>query len=319
MSDAKPDEQQLTDEAIDLAIRLQSDPDNPVAIEMARNWRARGPDHERVWAKVARIHGATGQLLTERRKAERRQSLGLTRRNFMIGAVGLGAAGAGYLFVPGALLRARADHITGKGEIRQVGLPDGSVATLGPDSAVALDFRAAHRRVELLAGMSFFTVVRDAERPFSVRVSDLTVTALGTAFDVSSDADMLTVAVADGTVKAQAADSALAPGLALQSGDWVTVDGNARSVERGKRAISDIGSWRDSLIIADNETVSALVARVGRWIPGRVVMADPSIGSQLVSGIFDVRDPVHALEAVVQPAGGQVRRIASFLTVISPL
>ena len=83
MSDAKPGERHLTEEAIDLAIRLQSDSGNPVAIEMVRNWRARGPDHERVWAKVARLHGATGKLLVERRKAERRESLGLTRRNFM--------------------------------------------------------------------------------------------------------------------------------------------------------------------------------------------------------------------------------------------
>ncbi len=320
MSQPGPDQDRLTDEAIDLVIRLQNDPGNPVTIEMVRAWRARGSDHDRIWTRVAKVYGASGKVLTRRRNAERREKLGLTRRNLVIGGIiGLGAAGAGYSILPDVLLRGRADHVTAKGEIRSVSLPDGSVATLGPDSAVAVDFTARLRRVELLAGMSFFEVASEPQRAFTVQAGGLTATALGTAFDVAIDAGMLSVSVDHGVVEAQASGSTIAAGTKLTAGEWVTFDSATSAIERGSREASQIASWRDNLIVAEKEAVSTLVARIGRWIPGRIVMADPFVGSQRVSGIFDLTNPRRALEAVVHPAGAHVRQVSSYLTVISPI
>ncbi|WP_334377130.1 FecR family protein [Bradyrhizobium sp. AZCC 1719] len=239
----------------------------------------------------------------------------------MIGSViGLGAIGVGYSVLPDILARSRADHVTAKGEIRRVTLPDGSVATLGPDSAIAVDFAVQRRRIELLAGMCFFDVASEPQRPFSVQMAELTATALGTAFDVSNDdGGMLSVAVDHGVVETRAPSSRLATGARLQAGEWVTFDRATHAVERGSREASHIASWRENFIIAEKEAVSALVARIGRWIPGRIVMADPFIGSQRVSGIFDLNDPKRALEAVVHPAGARVRQVSSFLTIVSPL
>jgi transmembrane sensor len=184
---------------------------------------------------------------------------------------------------------------------------------------IAVDFTNQSRRIELLAGMSFFDVAQEPQRPFSVKVADLTATALGTAFDIANDGGMLTVTVDHGTVEARAPDSPIALGAKLQAGEWVTFDRSRRDIERGSREASQIASWRDNFIVAEKEAVSALVARIGRWIPGRIVMADPFIGSQRVSGIYDLNDPKRALEAVVHPAGAHLRQVSSFLTVISPL
>jgi transmembrane sensor len=35
--------------------------------------------------------------------------------------------------------------------------------------------------------------------------------------------------------------------------------------------------------------------------------------------VFDSRDPITALEAVVHPHGGRVRRITPWLTVVAPI
>jgi transmembrane sensor len=320
MNETVPDHERLLDEAIDLIIRLQNDPGNPVAIELIRAWRARGPQHEEIWARVSKVHGASGKVLTEKRRIERRESLGLTRRNFMIGgfaAFGVGAAT--YSFGPGMLLQARADYMTDKGEKRRINLPDGSVATLGPESAIALDFQGERRTIDLLAGMSFFEVVSDASRPFSVLSGTLRATALGTAFDVSNDAGILTVSVDHGLVDVRASDPGLDMGVKLAEGQWITFDPSSGSIGRGERERGQVASWRDNLIIAERETISALVARIGRWIPGRIVIADPFIGEQRVSGVFDLNNPLLALQAVVNPAGARVRQISSFVTVISPL
>lgn len=320
MNETTPDQDRLLDEAIDLIIRYQNDPGNPVAIEMIRAWCARGPQNEEVWARVSKVHGASGRILTEKRRIERRENLGLTRRNFTIG--GLAAFGIGtaaYTFGPNMLLQARADYMTAKGEMRRIDLPDGSLATLGPDSAIALHFRSERRTVDLLAGMSFFEVASDPNRPFSVLSGSLSATALGTAFDVSNDAGILTVSVDHGLVDVSAPDPVLAAGVKLAEGQWIAFDPASGSIDRGQREKGQIALWRDNLIIAEKEAISALVARIGRWIPGRIVIADPFIGDQRVSGLFDLNDPLRALQAVVHPAGARVRQMSSLVTVISPL
>ncbi|MFT4158963.1 FecR family protein [Shinella sp.] len=320
MNGTTPDQDRLLDEAIDLLIRQQNDPENPVAAEMIRAWRLRSPQHEQVWARVSKVHGASGRILSEERRRERRQSLGLTRRNLMLGGFTvLGTGLAAYAFGPQIILQARADHMTAKGEKRRIELPDGSVATLGPESAIALDYREERRTVGLLSGMSFFEVASDAGRPFSVLSGSLSATALGTAFDVSDDGGILTVSVDHGLVDVRLADPALADGEKLGDGQWLTFDPSSGGIDRGRRESGQIASWRDNLIIADKEAVSALVARIGRWVPGRVVIADPSIGRQRVSGVFDLNDPLRALQAVVHPAGGRVRQLSSLMTVISPI
>lgn len=317
----EPDQDRLMDEAIDLMIRWQNDPGNPVAMEMARAWRARSAGHERMWARVERIHGASGRVMADRRTADRRRgNAGPSRRGFMVGGLaGLGAIGAGYAFLPDLLLRMKADVMTGKGEIRRVVLADGSVAILGPDSALASDMAGPRRRVELLAGMGFFDVVPDPARPFTVASGDMAATALGTAYEVSNDAGYVTVAVDHGAVDANSHGAEGARPVRLEAGDWVTFDPAARDFERGKREAGQVALWRDRLIIAEKETVSSLVARIGRWIPGRIVEMPPFVGAQRVSGIFDLKDPARALEAAVHPAGARVRRMSSLLTIISPL
>lgn len=320
MTEAPAEDRRLFREAADLAIRLQNDPANPVSIDMVRTWVARSSRHEAAWARVAAIHGMTGRVLTEQRAVAEGGVAGMSRRTLVIGGlIGVGVAAAGSLTVPGALLRARADYMTSTAEIRRITLSDGSEITLGPDSAVAIDFADARRTIGLLAGMAYFDVARDASRPFSVLSGDLTATALGTAFDVSNDAGFVSVSVNHGAVEARAADSALRLAERLNPGDWITFDTSSHAIARGTREASQIAAWREGMIVAERETVSAMVAKIARWQPGRVVMADPFLGSRVVSGVFDLTDPLGALEAVVRPFGAKVRTVTPFMTIISPV
>ncbi len=314
-----PEERLLFREAADLARRLQNDPANPVSLEMVRAWAARSPGHAAAWARVAQIHGMTGKVLGDQRKAGDAQG-GLTRRTLIGGGViGLGAAVAGTWLGPEAIRRAGADQATSTAEIRRIALADGSVITLGPDSTLAIHFSEDRREITLLDGMAFFEVARDPARPFCVLTGSVSATAIGTAFDVSSDGGYVTISVDQGIVEVRGPNAALVPGERLNVGDWMTLDPSAHKLARGVRDASQIAAWRDGMVIADGETVSALVARIARWQPGRVVIADPFLGSRVVSGVFDLSDPIRALEAVVRPFGAKVRRIGPFATVIFPV
>lgn len=306
----------LVSEAIDIVMRMQNDPANPVPFEMARAWRARSGRHEEIWLRVSRIHGASGQLLAQRRTARKR----VTRRN-VLGAMMAagGVAVAGSIFVPGALMRAHADHTTGVGEIRRIDLPDGSVATLGPRSALALTMSRDEHRIDLLMGMCFFDVARNQNRAFTVACEGVSATAFGASFDMSSDAGVVTMTVADGAVGLAVPGRSGVAALRLEASEWAACDISSGSLSRGVRRDGQVASWRDLAIVADREQVSTLVARISRWLPGKVVTANPAIGAQRVSGLFDLQDPFAALQAVVHPTGARVRRLPSGLTVISPI
>lgn len=318
MTDAS-EQGRLFREAADLAIRLQNDPGNPVSVETARAWIARSPEHGSVWARVAAIHGMTGKILTEQRDAVEENAGPLSRRSVIGGGIlAFGAVGAGSIALQRRLFQARADFTTETGEIRRISLPDGTAMTLGPDSAIAVKYAESRRAVELLEGMAYVEVSPDPARPFSILSAPFAATALGTAFDMSSEAGFVSVSVDHGVVEVVSADRDDFPAARLHAGDWVTLDTASRQVTQGRREASQIAAWRSGIVIAEKETVAALVARIARWQTGSVIIADPFLGSRVVSGVFDVGQPLRALEAVVRPFGGKVRQVASVMTVISP-
>lgn len=319
MKDAKPEQDRLLFEAIDLIIRLQGDAGNPVAVEMVQTWRNRSPLHETIWCRVADTHGMSGKILTARQKATKTEGSTLNRRNFMIaGAAGIaGLAATSYL--TGTKTQRPADFSTARGEIRRIELVDGSIATLGPDSALAYAYTDQRREIELLAGMAYFEVQSDPYRPLSVASDAFSVTALGTRFDISNDRGVLNVAVDRGLVEIRGSDIGLAYGKQVAEGNWLRYDPAGPYLTERKRDIEQIAAWRDNILVAEEETVAVLVAKINRWYSGRILMADPFVGSQKVSGLFDVSNPQRALEAVVYPAGARVRYLSSELALITPI
>lgn len=318
MSEKKPNPERLLDEAIDLIIRLQNDPENPVALQLIDDWRARSDGHEVLWQKVSAAHGMSGKVLNDRAKKAKTSSAKINRRKLMIGAAGVGVVAASASLLPDAIIEARADYVTGKGEIRNIDLSDGGLAVLGPESALALDYGAARRGIGLLRGMCYFEVAKDLSRPFVVDAGGLSARAMGTAFDVSVEGSLVSVAVAEGAVDTRSRDRGIWADASLGAGHWMTFNSSSHQVMRGIRDISQIAAWRRAVLIANGDPVSALIERISRWCPGRVILADPFIGEQKVSGLFDLSEPHRALEAVVHPVGGRVRKVSSHFTVITP-
>lgn len=320
MIDDTTGEDRLFEEAVDILIRIKSDPDNPVALEIATRWLARSNQHREIWNEALEIHGMTGKILTDERRAVRKEAFDISRRSLVVGGLLGGSAllAAGYS-APGLILQARADVLTSTAEIKRVKLSDGSFATLGPDSAIAAQIGSERRDIELIQGMAFFEVARDSSRPFAVRMHSMITTALGTAFDVSQDSGFLNLSVSHGTVQTDLPPISARPAMTLNAGEWLSLSTTDGVVSTGTRDIGQIATWRDGMIVVEKERIAAVVARIARWKRGRVLIADRSLGSQPVSGVYDLSNPDLALEAVVQPYGGKVRELTPYLTVISAL
>lgn len=301
----------LFDEAVNHAIRLQANPGSAAALEALAGWRAQSPAHERAWAEIAEIHGMAGSLLAPSRgsaRIDRRKALGL-------GALGLGIAGGTALFGPGMMLAARADHLTGTAEISVFDLADGSRISLGPDSAVTLDFGPGRRGLALLAGMVWCEIPLAAPE-FRLACGPAAILGDGAALGLSQEADVLSLALDRGTARIATGPDA---GLQLAAGDWLDLDASGRVVRRIGRTAAEAAGWRDGLIVVEAEPLAVAVRRIARWIPGRVVIADPGLGQRLTSGVFDMTRPRDALLAAVSPHGAGLRRISPWLTVVTAL
>ncbi len=84
-------------------------------------------------------------------------------------------------------------------------LPDGSSLLLSAKATVEVDFSGTARHVALRPGSeAYIKVHHDKTRPFTVRAGAMTVTAVGTAFDVRRELNRVTVTVEEGTILASA-------------------------------------------------------------------------------------------------------------------
>ena len=90
---------------------------------------------------------------------------------------------------------------TAVGEQRRITLADGSHLDLAPGSRVITHFTLAKRDVRLERGQAFFQVAHKLTRPFIVHADNLTVTAVGTEFDVRISPDATAVTVMEGRIK----------------------------------------------------------------------------------------------------------------------
>jgi len=100
---------------------------------------------------------------------------------------------------PGAI-SAVESYTTSAGGFERVVLADGSVVELNADTAVHVAFARNERRVVLMSGEAHFAVAPDAARPFIVSAGDVSVRAVGTAFNVRLATAAVEVLVTEGRV-----------------------------------------------------------------------------------------------------------------------
>ena len=93
-------------------------------------------------------------------------------------------------------------ELASAGSAKKVLLEDGSVVWLAPNSSVKVYTNFLKKRTTVLAkGSAFFSVAKDAERPFTIGVNRQLVTVVGTAFTIHKlDSVDLQLTVKEGKV-----------------------------------------------------------------------------------------------------------------------
>ena len=304
-------------EAVEWLLRLQAAPEEPAVREEFDEWLASGESRRRAWRSVQRAWALSGDLPAP--PEDRRPSVPVPPRVPGIGwrILGLGlAAIAAIHFGPIIALQWMADYTTSIGELREVTLEDGSVVHLDAGSAIAVHYGTERREVSLLAGRAFFEVVAGTARPFVVRTDDATVSVTGTSFDVRTDDDGLSVAVLSGTIEV-GGGAGSEPARRLTGGESLTIDRRSRKIEQARIPPQDVASWREGRLVVDGASLAEVVEELGRHYRGYIIIRDPDLAARCVTGVFDLRRPLDALQAIAGSQRASITRITPYLLLLS--
>lgn len=328
MSVSSPDDKAVdraTREAATWMVALDDDPADPALHARFQEWLSASPVHAAAWKDTADVAALAARLppafeshwksppVTD--TAPPRAQRWFTRSRLVpAGAAFAAAACLALIVAPSLLLRARADHITTTGELRDVRLGDGSVAALAPETAIAVTFTANARNVRLLKGEAYFDVVPDASRPFQVRAGAVRTTVRGTAFGVRLEDRAATVAVAEGRVQV-ARGKRVASAEQVDGGQWMRMTW-AGEAARGELNPADVAAWRQGQIVARGRTLEDTVAELRRSFTGVIVLSD-DLAPERVTGVYNIGTPVAALEAMAGAHGGTVRQLSPWLLVVA--
>ena len=213
---------------------------------------------------------------------------------------------------------------TVKGELRQLPLPDGSSVTLNTSTAIQTRFDARQRVVELVRGEALFDVAKDPQRPFQVQAGELTVKAIGTSFTVRRlPGQAVQVAVREGVVEI-VHPSATRP-LRAAHNQLVTLSAESGAARRvlvkqsvSAQQVARTLLWREGLVAFEGSTLAQAAAEFERYSDVRIIVVEPELAGQSITGLFAVNNPVGFARAAASAVGARVTEHGSELRISRP-
>ncbi len=224
---------------------------------------------------------------------------------------------------PELALRLEADYRTAVGEQAQVTLPDGSIAWLNTDTALAVNYTSGRREVSLLRGEARFQVAQDPKRPFSVGAHGGRAQALGTVYSVRDHDREVTVTVAEGTVgvlspapprETTAPDTGAR--AVVNAGEQVRYREGAPPGAVRRVDAAAVTAWRHGFIAIRGLPLAAALAEIDRYRPGEILLLADSATGEPVTARLSIRSIDNGLAALAATQGLSVTRVTDYLILV---
>lgn len=189
--------------------------------------------------------------------------------------------------------------ITEKGQKTTVILPDGTTVWLNSDSRLSYDmtYDIEERNVRL-EGEGYFDVVENARKPFTVKLKDYNVTALGTSFNISAyneDATTVTTLI-EGKVRISLGDVK----TELYEHQSLTYDKTSgKFIQKIDELSYSAGIWRNNeLVVSPGTTLEKFAIVLERKYNLEFDFADESIKQYKFEGIIKNSQLTNVLELI---------------------
>ena len=225
-----------------------------------------------------------------------------------------------------------ADYATAIGEQRSVVLPDGSQIRMNTASSVDVSYNHGVRLIHLAGGEAWFKVAHNKARPFIVYAGKYAVKAVGTAFSVRVRDDGIDLTITDGRIEVASLKQRIPPQASLDP-DMINEAVSRVPLTAGQHAVFNEGielaqrvepaqmekmlSWRDGMLIFDNDTLEDVVAEISRYTPVKIVISDSDIRDMRFGGYFHANDVPSILATLEEGFGIHVEKINNNLIYLS--
>lgn len=201
---------------------------------------------------------------------------------------------------------------TGIGEQRTIELADHSHIALDAGTRLSVHFSKDARVVELQQGQAQFSVAHDPARPFKVQAGDRTIIAVGTVFTVEYVDQQVHVAMMEGRVAVVATPDPprmnLRPTekrtqsqvdtIELSAGEELRVTRDGHSTVTPQADLEAATAWREGKVIFRTEQLGDAVRRINRYSSLQIEIADESLATRSISGVFEAGDSAGFVDAV---------------------
>lgn len=175
------------------------------------------------------------------------------------------------------------------GNIKQVVLGDGSVVILNAASTLKIydGFGSTNRQVQL-SGEAYFEVTHNEAVPFIVHTNKLTVTDLGTVFDVKAFPDERnnSVALIKGKVGIQKKTNNNKQNI-LQPGQQYTYNKSTNESDIAVFDTRQVTGWKDNILIFKNTELSKIFKALSRAYGVKFLLQDENLNNLKISANFN--------------------------------
>jgi ferric-dicitrate binding protein FerR (iron transport regulator) len=195
----------------------------------------------------------------------------------------------------------------------QVVLSDGTKAILSKNARIfaAKSFDKEHRILSL-QGEAFFHVKHDKAHPFIIKANDVTITDIGTAFNVNTDSITKNsyIFVKEGIVKVDYYGQV----SVLHAGEYAKTDVKKKKLIEGKTGVASKSTSNENMLVFENTPMNVVVAKLNQRYNTNFVLASSSLKNCKLNASFDKNTDVEQIKELlsivlnvdIKEAGGKL-------------
>jgi ferric-dicitrate binding protein FerR (iron transport regulator) len=170
-------------------------------------------------------------------------------------------------------------------------LPDGTGVHLNHGSRLSYPrrFGSQERKVDL-AGEAYFSITHNPDKPFRVYAGKISVTAIGTEFNVMAypGQPKIETTLVEGKVIFQKATASKesSVGREMLPGDHLSYSAKTGNYTCKKADVQKYISWKDGMLIFKDDPLEEIALRLGRWYNVDFVFKNSSVKNMPYTATF---------------------------------
>ena len=175
-------------------------------------------------------------------------------------------------------------------------LPDGSVVTLNKHSQVSFPEKfSSDKRILQLNGEAFFKVTPNKEKPFEIHTNKVTITVVGTSFNVRSRGDTTEVVVETGIVEVTTGKQT----VRINAGQKAITGTDENILQKQVNTDQLYNYYRSKKFVCEETPLWKLVEKLNEAYDVQIVFGNDSVRNQKLTTTFD-NEPLDKILSVIK-------------------